>query len=209
MPCLVLAMIALCAPAVAQSDIVATVSRTVELAPDQITFFLAIMTDPDVTLDQVLQASQPLGLTARDLLGISSQQFGPGPSQTRLAYTFEYEAQFSKFKEANDKMASLRRTLAANTPAMEVQVYSISVSPADAAVDQARQGAMTQLFADAKQRADQMAKAGGVSIGSVVGVSEGVSNAANQNGYFYGPYGPIGPGTLRTTFTLTVRYAIK
>jgi uncharacterized protein YggE len=208
MAALWMAMLALCSPALAQSDAISTtVMRTVDLAPDRITFSLAIMTDTDVSLEQVLQAAQSLGLVTADLRGISSQQFGPGPNQTRLAYSFEFTAEFSKFKEINDKLAVLRRTLAANASAMEVQIFGITVSPSDGALDQARQGLLAQLFADSRQRAEQLAKAGGVSVGSIVGVSDGFSSAVS--GAYYGPYGPSGPVSLRTTFSLTVRYSVK
>jgi uncharacterized protein YggE len=205
---LALALFAWCAPAFAQSEgIAVTASRTVDLAPDEITFSMAILTDPDVSLDQVLQACQSLGLATRDLLGINSQQFGPSPSQTRLAYTFDFTTAYSKFHETNDKLATLRRTLAAATPAMEVQIFAISVAPSDASREQARQGLIAPLFAEARQRADQLAKAAGMTLGTVFGFSEDWASATGPPGYGY--YGPVGPGTLRSRYTLSVRYAAK
>jgi len=203
-----LVMFALCAPALAQSDAIsANVSRTVDLNPDRIIFSMAIMTDPDVSLDQVLQAAQSLGLVTGDLRAINSQQFGPSPNQTRLAYAFEFTAEFSKFKDVNDKLSALRRTLATNTSAMDLQIYAINVAPSEAALDQARLTVLPQLFADAKQRAEQLAKAGGVSVGNIVGMSDVYGAAASSP--YYGPYGPIGPGALRTSFSLSVRYVVK
>lgn len=202
-------LLALCMPVFGQSDaIVVTVSRNVDLSPDAIYFSLAVVTDPDITVDQVLQASQTLGLTAQNLTSVNLQQYGPSAGQARLAYAFDLSVPYSKFKETNDKLATVRRTMAANTPAMDLQVYAIAVSPSDAARDQARQALLSPLFEDARVRADQLAKAAGMSLGSVVGVSE--AWAASTSGYpYYGPSGPIGPNTLKTAFSLTVRYALK
>jgi hypothetical protein len=168
---------------------------------------LAIVTETEVTLDQVLQASQALGLTSQNLTSVNVQQYGPSPSQTRIAYAFDLTVEFSKFKETNDKLASVRRTLAANTPAMELQVYGVAVTPGETARDQARQRLLAPLFEDAKRRANELATAAGVTLGGVVGVAEGWANVIGNP--YYGPSGPIGPTTLKTAFSLTVRYAVN
>lgn len=201
--------IALCGTMFAQTDaITVTVSQNVDLTPDAIYFALAIVTDPDTSLDEVLAAAQNLGLTAQSLFSVTMQQYGPSVSQTRLAYAFNLAVPYAKFKETNDKLATVRRTMAAATPAMDVQVYGISIAPNEAARDQARLTLLTPLFDDARKRADQLAKAAGVTLGPVLGVSEAWANTSNYAAYL--PYGgPIGPTTLKTAFLLTVRYAVK
>lgn len=202
-----LTILTLCAPVFAQTDaIVVTATRSVTLSPDSVSFTLAILTDSNVTLDQVLQASQSLGLAASDLLSINSQQFGPSPTQLQLAYVFFYVGAFSKFGETNDKIAALRRSLGANSPPMDLQIYSIVASPSLAARQQAGQDLLSQLFADAKQRAGQLAAVAGVNLGGVLGVTD---LGETPTSAIYGPYGPYGPGGVRTTFSLSVRYAVK
>jgi hypothetical protein len=202
-----LALLLLCAPVFGQTDAIAvTVSQTVALSPDEITFTLGVLTDLDVSLDQVLQAVQPLGLAASDLLSLNTQQYGPNPSQTQRVYVFGFTTAYSKFTEANGKISALRRTLSTNTPAMDLQLYSLSIAPSSASREQARQAALSQLFADAKQRASSLAAAAGVSLGAIVGVSDGESSPTVP---LYGPYGPVAPGPLRTTFSISVRYAVK
>jgi hypothetical protein len=200
---------ALCGPVFGQSDgISVTVSRNVDLPPDQVYFALVIVVDPLTSLDEVLQASQALGLTAQNLGSVTLQQYGPSAGQTRLAYAFDLEVDYGKFKDTNDKLATVRRTLAAATPAMDLQVYGISVAPSDTARDQARLNLLSALVDDARKRADQLAKAAGMTLGTIIGFTEAW---ANTSGYpYYGPYGgPIGPTTLKTAFSLTVRYAVK
>ena len=55
--------------------------------------------------------------------------------------------------------------------------------------------------------ADQLAKAAGVTLGGIVGLAEAWANTGG--GPYYGPAGPIGPSTLKTAFSLTVRYGVK
>lgn len=49
-----LLLLTLCGPAFAQT-ITVTASRTIDLSPDQIAFTLAVITEPAVTLNQVLE----------------------------------------------------------------------------------------------------------------------------------------------------------
>jgi uncharacterized protein DUF541 len=204
-------LFALCASAFAQTDgITVTVSRTIDLNPDQITLSLAVLTDPAVTLDQVLQATQALGLDASTFSTINFlPSYGPPPPRSNLSYVFNLTIAFSKLSETNDKLVAVRRSLADASPAMDVQLNSLVVSPTDAALDRARQGALPQLLADAKQRGDQLARAASVNLGGVLGLSESLGPATNLSGPYYGPYGPSGPSSLHTTYSLTVRYAVK
>jgi hypothetical protein len=203
------ALVLLCASAFAESDAISvTVSRNVDLPPDSVYISMAIATESDTSLEQVLEASQALGLTATNLMSLNLQQYGPGPAQTRLAYAFDLTVPFSQFKQINERIASVRRTMAAATPPMELQVYAMAVSPGETAREQARQRLLPSLFEDARVRADQLAKGAGVTLGGVVGVSEGWM--PGTGGYpYYGPAGPVGPTTLKTAYSMTVRYAVK
>jgi uncharacterized protein YggE len=204
-----IALLAFCTPVFAESDAIAvTVSRNVDLSPDTLYISLSIATDPDVSLDQVLQAAEGLGLSARNLLGVNFQQFGPSPTQVRLGYNFDLSVAFGRSKETTDKLSALRRTLAAATPAMELQIFGMSVSAEDTSRQQARQRLLAPLFEEARARADELSKAAGVSLGSVVGVSEAWA-PSGAGGPAFGPFGPFGPSTLKTAFSLSVRYAVK
>lgn len=205
---LCVALFALCVPMFGQSDaVMVTVSRNVDLSPDEVYFALAVATEPTISLDEVLKASQVLGLTAKNLTSVTLQQYGPSAGQTRLAYAFDLSVPYTSFKDINDKLATARRTMAAETPPMDLQVYGIAVSPSDATREEARQGLLAPLFDDARRRADQLAKAAGVTLGAIVGVSDAWANTPGAP--FYAPYGPIGPTTLRNAYTVTVRYAVK
>jgi uncharacterized protein YggE len=190
-------------PTLAQTDSIAVSAlKTVELTPDEITFNLGIGTDPEVSLDQVLAAMQTLSLAATDLVGIGSQQLGPSVSQTRIIYQFAFTIPFAKFKETNDKITTVRRSLAGAVPAMDVLSLSIVINPTDAARDQAFQTALPDLIADARRRADRLAKAAGLTVGGITGLNEILAPTTGISSSF-------GPISLRTTVGVSVRFAVK
>jgi hypothetical protein len=175
---------------------------SVELTPDEITFNLAIGTDPDVSLDQVLEATQTLSLAVIDLVGIGSQQLGPTLGQVRIFYQFAFTTPFAKFKETNDKIATVRRSLAGAVPAMDVIGLSIVINPTDAARDQIFQTVLPDLIADARPRADRLAKAAGLTVAGIAGLNELLAPTAGLSSSF-------GPGSLRTTVGVSVRFTVK
>ena len=203
-------LLTLCMSLFAQTDaITVTAARTIDLSPDQITFSLAVVTDPTVSLDQVLEATQAIGLDASKLSTINLMpSYGPGSPRPTLNYVFTLTTAFSRFRETNDKIATMRNSLSDKTPSMDLQVYAVAISPSDASLDQARQALMPQLIADARRRGDLLAKAAGVNLGAVVGVSE-VFGSPDLSGVYYGPYGPSGPSALHTIYSLSVRFGVK
>jgi Protein of unknown function (DUF541) len=204
-----LLLLTLCGPAFAQTDaITVTASRTIDLSPDQIVFTLAVITEPTVTLNQVLEATQSIGLDASKLSTINVQQsYGPGSPRPTLSYVFFLSTTLAKFSETNDKVTSLRRALADQAPPMDAQMYGITVAPSDGSLDQARQALMPQLVSDARRRGDLLARAAGVTLGAITGVTELVGPELSSA--YYGPYGPAGPSTLHSTYSLSVRFAVK
>ena len=191
--------------AFAQTDgITVSASKTVELPPDETTFQIGVQAESDVGLDKVLEVLQPLGIAAKDLVSISSQQFGPGPNQTRLMYQFSFTAPFAKFKETQEGISSTwRSVLAAN---MDLQTFGIQVASGEAAREAARQRLLPELLADARKKADALAKIAGATTGKILGMGE----FAALGGSFAGSFGGFfGPSSLRVTFQLSVRYALQ
>src|SRR4051812_38816250 len=82
-----------------------------------------------------------------------------------------------------------------------------TIAPGDKARDEARAKLLSTLFDDARSRAEQLAKAAGVSLGGIVGVNEYWGPSTPGVGFVSA--GPFGPSTLKTAFSLSVRYAVK
>lgn len=188
-----------------------TATKTVDLAPDEVTFSVVALVDQDTTLDQVLQMVKDTGTAAKDLGGIGSSQFGPSPNQTRLVYQFTLTTPLAKFKDTLDRFAAVRRSLAASSSTAELQTNAVAIAPAEATREQARLQTTPDLIADARKKADALAKAAGLTLGPIVGIGEATSASGSQFGIpVYGPYyGPVGQAGLRTTFAMPVRFSIK
>jgi hypothetical protein len=200
-----LAIVFAAVPLCGQEGITVTASRTADLSPEEVTWNIAVLADQDSTLDQVLQAIKDTGLAAKDLTGISAQQYGPGPSQSRLAYQFAITARFASFKETMDKLAAARRSLLANNSNIELQTYFMSVAASEASREQARQAALADLIADARRKAELAAKAAGLTLGSIQGMIDSTSAVLGVAG----PYTPYGPAGLKTVFQVTVRFGVQ
>jgi uncharacterized protein YggE len=186
-----------------------TATKTVDLAPDEMTFNVVVLADQDTTLEQVLQVVKAAGVTANNLGGVGSSQFGPSPNQSRLVYQFTLTTPLTKFKDALDGFTAVRRGLLANSSSMELQTNVIAITPTEAAREQARLLATTDLIADARKKADALAKAAGLTLGPIVGIGEVTPVLGGQFGPIYGPYGPVSQSGLKTTFALSVRFGIR
>ncbi|HTM48498.1 MAG TPA: SIMPL domain-containing protein [Bryobacteraceae bacterium] len=186
-----------------------TASKTVDLTPDEMTFSVVVLADQDTTLEQVLQVVKAAGITANNLGGVGSSQFGPSPNQSRLVYQFTLTTPLGKFKDTVDGFTSVRRSLLANSSNMELQTNVVAITPAEASREQARLQATPDLIADARKKADVLAKAAGLTLGPIVGISDVAPALNNQFGPVYGPYGPVGQSGLKTTFIMSVRFGIR
>ena len=105
---------------------------------------------------------------------------------------------------------SWSRSLLASNSTMELQTNTVGIQASGASRDRARQQATADLIADARTRADALAKAAGVTLGAIVGIGEpGLAVTGPNTVPIYGPYGPVGQSGVKTTFSIPVRFAIK
>jgi hypothetical protein len=191
-----------------QADGIAVLSsRLVDLEPEEVVFSVAVQADPDSTLTQVVEAIKDLGVTAKNLSGIGSYQTGPLPTQVRLVYNFAVSTPFARYKEMQDRIANLRRTLLSEGSTFDVMMNGVQVSASEGARLAARQRLLPELIEDARRRGAEVAQAAGVSLGPILGMAFGPDVPGASP--YYGPYGPIGPSTLRTGVSLNVRFRIQ
>ena len=180
------------------NSIVVTANKSVVLVPTDATFSLNVSADLGFTLDQVL-AALDLGLTAQDLIGISSYPIGPlppvGNNFSRINYLFRLSVPFPKIKETVDTLEKLRKSLESG---MDLTYNTVSVGPGRDAVDDAHDKALPDLIADAKKRAQELAAAAQLKLGGIQAVNEGFA-------YTGGP----GPVPANITFTIVVRFAAQ
>ena len=197
--------------AFAQEGITVVATKNVEFAPEEVTFSVMVLTDQESSLDDVLKVAKDTGLEAKHLVSISTQPqyYGPGPApQVRSAYQFVMPVKFAAMKETSDKFAALRRSLLADNSKVEVQIVGTSIGASIATQEKARQDALPDLLAEARRKADALAKVAGLKVGRIVAMTDpyvGIPyGAATSPGYYYS-----GPSVLRSTIALTVRFALE
>lgn len=181
------------------NSIVVTASRSVVLVPTETYFVLTVSADYTVTLDQIL-AALDMGLTAQDLVSISSYPIGPYPavpsSISRINYAFRLGVPIPKVKDTIDKLEKLRKSL---DTGMDLTYSTITAGPTASALQDAHNKALPDLIADARKQAQALADAAQLKLGAIQAVSEG---------YTY-PSGTITPVPANMTFSVIVRFAAQ
>lgn len=153
-----------------------SITRVVNLKVEEAAFNVAISAPSNATLAAVVKAIEPAGMKETDLVGISPF-FGPSspvPSPTpRVVYNFQYRVASSQLSESLQKLEQLRRSLLAGNDGLELVGQNlIGFGASDKAREAARVQLTSDALADARARAETLAKAAGVLLGPIVGLSE-------------------------------------
>ena len=113
---------------------------------------------------------------------------------------------------AQDREPELRFRVNAGGNDVQIQGVSFTIDKPDDLQRQARE----QAIADARDKADTLAKASGVSLGDAISISEGggvqpvpATAAFDRAAGAAAPQTPIQPGELDVTVTVNVTWAIK
>jgi hypothetical protein len=200
-------LVALATLALGQTDgITVVVSRQLAIAPSEAQFLINIAADQSTTLEQIVTAVQPLGLTAQDLTSVNAFPYsgpfpytGP-PDPSKVNYIFRMTAPANRLKETLDRITRTRRDLDAG---MELQHQMMGLGPTAAEVEATRRRLLPELLAEARKRAEEVAAAGSVKVGALQGVIDS-SFASPPGGY--NQYGPI---TAVQVYGMTVRFALQ
>jgi len=181
------------------NSILVTATKTVALAPTDVSFLINVTVDFSVPVDQVL-AMVDFGLTINDVVSIGSYpgSYGPcGPiAGTRMTYGFRLGVPLAKMKETVDKLEKLRK---ATETGVDLNYSTSAIGPTEAAVADAREKALPGLIADARTKAQSLATAAQLKLGSIQAVSEA---------YGY-PSGYLGAMPPVVTFSAVVRFGAQ
>jgi len=176
-----LALIALPGLAGAQTagSILAPVSRTVTLVPDEAAFSITVAGTLDSTEQQVKAALQNAGLPNPTVVatGVSAgfSEYFVGPPQ--IAYSATVTVAAGSAMDAAKGLEALRTTLA--VPLLSLQ-YSVGFNPSQATVDAQRQVVLPQLVDDARKLAQLLAAASGVKVGAIRSINDSVGSAVGS-----------------------------
>lgn len=203
-------MVTAAACAFAQLDsntITVTASRSVQLAPDQITFVVTVTAPTTASLDDVLAAAPGLGLTAANLSGVQATLALLGPASTN-DWSFNLTVAISQLKSTLATITALQ----GRKSGMSVSFLGGNTAVSDQAAA-AQTCTMLDLFLDASAQAQKLASAAGRTVGTVLALSNPPAPAptpvlANRAGAFvfsaipFVSGSPAGTGSSLASFLL-------
>jgi uncharacterized protein YggE len=147
-------------------------SRSVNLTPDQVSFYVSVTADPASSLDQIVAALAGSGITASNL----SSMYGAMDNQSSLQWSFTLAAPLTRMNATIALFIALQQSIAKNNSGMSLtfQVQGAYVSPQ---TFQSQSCSAKDLVGDAQAQAQNVAAAAGLAVGPVVAISDGSSSA--------------------------------
>ena len=145
-------------------------SRSVNLAPDQVSFYVSVTAAPTSSLDQIVAALSGLGITASNL----SSMYGAMDNQSSRQWSFTLGATLTKLNATIASLIALRQSIATNNSGMSLtfQVQGAYVSPE---AYQSQSCSTRDLVGDAQAQAQNVAAAAGFAVGPIIKISDGSS----------------------------------
>ncbi len=151
-----------------------TVTRSVNLQPDQIVFVIIRTTPASIGLDEVLASLKGAGITAGNFYTVFSN-----PGSDDLNWLFTLAVPFSKISAT-----------AAQLSAQKVS-FSVDGSQVSAESERAQQCSVASLMPEAKARAKKVADTAELAVGDVLTISAGNAPAVIQRLVAARPPSPV------------------
>lgn len=155
-------------------------SQEAILPADEAVFRLNVESPATASREDTLAPLARLGITERDLVDVAwSLPAAPVPTIggppsliPRLSYQFETRQPVSRVRETLDRLAELRRT---PPEPLATAIYGIGLAVSAAASEQAYNKTSQDALATCRSRAEAIARAAGVRLGSVRSVTPDLS----------------------------------
>jgi uncharacterized protein YggE len=164
-PALVLAQIT-------SNSVTVTASQNVSQQADQAVFGISVTAGVDKSLDDIVSALAGSGITAASLVGITTQAT-PGDAwfqpQQMLQWTFRLVVPLSKVKDTTGTLSALQQSVAKAGLSLSFGVQGTQVS--SQAAPNCNFG---DLITQARNQAQKVAGAGGLSAGAIIGLTNAV-----------------------------------
>jgi uncharacterized protein YggE len=172
-----LIMLLACAGSAQTADgVTVTVTRTVNVTPDEAEFSAIVTATLDTTEQQVTQALQDVGISNPVVIGTgdSANTYSyPPPNDAQVLIQISFTTPPAALKDVSKKLDALRANLPAGLTSFQ---YAAVLGASQAAVDAAHKNALAALLADARGKAELLAAAAGVKLGAILGVTESFYN---------------------------------
>ena len=204
--------------AVAQvgDGLMTTVTRTINITPDQAEFLVLVTTALDTPQSEVVQVFRKTGIQNLTVVTVAA---GPNTSQYPAPVSSQvyYGISFTVAPDALKEFATRMDTMKAEPPAPITSVQFTAVLTASpGAVDTVHQAVLPSLLTEARSKAQSLAQAAGLRVGAIQGLSEssyapqGISYGLLLPGVISGSFGSSsGLGNSQFTFYASVKFAVQ
>lgn len=156
----------------ASDGIVSSVTRTVNITPDQSDFTVVASATMDSTQQQVTQIFTDAGFPSPAVVGVAAGQnsysYPPVPD-SQIFYQITFTAAPSAIATLSKKLDAMRTSLPEGLTGIQ---FAAMLDASPAAVTAARAAVLPQLLAEAKSKAQSLAAVASLTLGAVQGVSE-------------------------------------
>jgi hypothetical protein len=148
--------------------------------PDQLILAVSVNSSMSAGLDEIVTLLQGTGIAASDLMNVDSYSFpvGPGPeTQSIQRWTFSLTIPLARMKETISTLLAAQQALLkkGSGSGLTFSVAGLQVSPE---LRKAQVCPQADLMTDARSQAQKVAAAAGVSVGPVLGMSDGTGASA-------------------------------
>jgi uncharacterized protein YggE len=192
------------------NSITVSASRNASLQPDQAVFSVSVQSGLSASLDDVVAALQGSGLTAANLSGVNSLQLALNVgTMSGLTWVFSLPVPLANTKATVASLTTLQQNIAklANGFTLSFSIVGTQVSQQLA---QSQTCSLTGLVADATTQAQNLAAAGGMTLGAIVAMSSSTANVISsaQPGFvaFVGSFSAVTSTTLVPPCAVTVKF---
>jgi uncharacterized protein YggE len=147
-------------------------SRSVNLAPDQVSFYVSVTADPTSSLDQIVAALSGLGITASNLTGM----YGANDNRGSLQWSFTLATPLTKMNATIASLIALQQSMVKNNSGMSL-TFQFQGAYVSQQAFQSQSCSTKDLVSDAQAQAQNVAAAAGFAVGPIIAISDGSSSA--------------------------------
>jgi uncharacterized protein YggE len=148
-------------------------SRSVNLTPDQVSFYVSVTADPTNSLDQIVAALSGLGITASNL----SSMYGANDNRGSLQWSFNLATPLTKLNTTIALLIALQQSMVQNNTGM-LLTFQVQGAYVSQQAFQSQSCSTKDLVGDAQTQAQKVVAAAGFALGPIIAISDASSSAA-------------------------------
>jgi uncharacterized protein YggE len=182
------------------NSITVSASNNATLQPDQAVFTVSVQSGATTGLDDVLAGLQGSGITVANFTGVTTAQnytcVGPTPTTQMLQWTFSLPVPLANTKATVASLTTLQQNIAKMNNGLTLS-FSIAGTQISQQLAQSQTCSLSGLIASATTQAQNLANAGGLTLGTILAMSSSTSN------YAASPYAAPATCAITVTFNVT------